>query len=49
VAIYFALGERSRTLLDQLRAWLVANSAAIMAVLLLVIGAKLVGDGLSGL
>ena len=29
--------------------WMAANNAAIMAVLLLVIGAKLIGDGISGL
>ena len=49
VAIYFALGERSAKLLGELRTWLAAHNAAIMAVLLLVIGAKLLGDGISGL
>lgn len=29
--------------------WMAANNAAIMAVLCLVIGAKLIGDGISGL
>ena len=29
--------------------WLAAHNAAIMAVLLLVIGVKLIGDGISGL
>ena len=49
MAIYFALGERATTLLDELKAWMGANNAAIMAVLCLVIGAKLIGDGISGL
>ncbi|MET0817534.1 MAG: GAP family protein [Solirubrobacteraceae bacterium] len=49
VAIYFALGERATRLLDELREWMAANNAAIMAVLCLVIGAKLIGDGISGL
>jgi Sap-like sulfolipid-1-addressing protein len=49
VAIYFALGERAKRILDDLKAWLAANNAAIMAVLCLVIGAKLIGDGISGL
>jgi threonine/homoserine/homoserine lactone efflux protein len=49
VAIYFAMGERATKLLDELKAWLGAHNAAIMAVLLLVIGAKLIGDGVSGL
>jgi threonine/homoserine/homoserine lactone efflux protein len=49
VAIYFALGERATRTLDDLKAWMGANSASIMAVLCLVIGAKLIGDGVSGL
>ena len=49
VAIYFALGERARRPLDDLKAWMAANNAAIMAVLCLVIGVKLIGDGISGL
>ena len=48
VVIYFALGERSKPLLERLRSWMAANNAAIMSVLLLVIGAKLIGDGISG-
>jgi threonine/homoserine/homoserine lactone efflux protein len=49
VVVYFALGERSRRALDELKSWMAANNAAIMAVLTLVIGAKLLGDGISGL
>jgi threonine/homoserine/homoserine lactone efflux protein len=49
VAIYFALGERSRTLLDDLKTWMGHNNTAIMAVLCLVIGAKLLGDGIASL
>ena len=49
VAIYFALGARAKHLLDELKLWLAANNVAIMAVLCLVIGAKLIGDGISGL
>jgi threonine/homoserine/homoserine lactone efflux protein len=48
VAIYFALGARSERILDELKSWLGQNNAAIMAVLCLVIGAKLIGDGISG-
>ena len=44
----FALGERSREPLGRLRIWMTRNSAVIMAVLLLLIGAKLVGDAISG-
>jgi threonine/homoserine/homoserine lactone efflux protein len=49
VAIYFAMGERAERLLDGLKAWMGAHNAAIMTVLCLVIGAKLIGDGLSAL
>jgi threonine/homoserine/homoserine lactone efflux protein len=49
VAIYFALGDRARRILDELKAWMGGHNAAIMAVLCLVIGAKLIGDGISGL
>jgi threonine/homoserine/homoserine lactone efflux protein len=49
VIIYFALGDRSAKVLDRLRAWLGQNNAVIMAVLLLVIGVKLIGDAISGL
>src|SRR5262245_7472388 len=48
VAIYFAMGERSKRLLDELRAWMAHNNAVIMAVLCLLIAAKLIGDGVSG-
>src|SRR5687767_1350011 len=41
IAIYFALGERSRRVLDQLKTWMIAHNAAIMAAILLVLGAKL--------
>jgi hypothetical protein len=47
VVIYFALGERSRRILDGLKSWMAAHNAAIMAVLLLVMGAKLLGAGIS--
>ena len=49
VAIYFILGKRAKKLLDELKLWMGAHNAAIMAVLCLVIGAKLLGDGISGL
>jgi hypothetical protein len=49
VAIYFALGDRAATILGDLKDWMAANNAAIMTVLLLVLGAKLLGDGIAGL
>jgi hypothetical protein len=48
VVIYLALGDRSRTILDRLEGWMIHNNAVVMAVLCLVIGAKLVGDAISG-
>jgi threonine/homoserine/homoserine lactone efflux protein len=47
VVITFALGDRSRTILHDLNAWLVRNNAVIMAVLLLIIGVKLIGNAIS--
>jgi threonine/homoserine/homoserine lactone efflux protein len=49
VVLAIAMGDRSRKLLDELKDWMAANNAVIMAVLLLVIGVKLIGDGISGL
>jgi threonine/homoserine/homoserine lactone efflux protein len=48
VVIYFAMGERSQQLLDRLKTWLARNNAAIMAVLMLIIGVKLIGNAISG-
>ena len=39
-------GERVEKGLDELKVWLLQHNAAIMAVLLLVMGVKLIGDGL---
>jgi threonine/homoserine/homoserine lactone efflux protein len=49
VAIYFAMGDRAGPILDRLKAWMGRHNAVIMAVLCLVIGAKLVGDAIAGL
>jgi hypothetical protein len=49
VVIYFAMGERSQKLLVGLKDWMSAHNAVIMSVLCLIIAAKLVGDGISGL
>ena len=49
VVIYFALGARAERVLDDLKAWMGGHNAAIMAVLCLILGAKLIGDGISGL
>ena len=49
VVIYLALGDRAGPVLDGLERWMARNNAVIMAVLLLVIGAKLIGDAIGGL
>jgi threonine/homoserine/homoserine lactone efflux protein len=48
VAIYFAMGARAQEILDGLKNWMAAHNAAIMTVLMLVLGAKLVGDAIAG-
>ncbi len=49
VVIYFALGERSATMLATLKDWMGRHNAVIMSVLCLVIGVKLIGDAVGGL
>lgn len=49
VVIYLAMGSGAPALLDRLRTWLVAHNTAILLVLLVVLGTKLIGDGVSGL
>jgi threonine/homoserine/homoserine lactone efflux protein len=48
VAIAFGMGDRSRGLLDEIKTWLTRNNPAIMVVILALIGAKLIGDGIGG-
>ena len=48
IAVYFALGERSQPILENVKIWLAHNNAAIMAVIFLVIGAKVLGQGVAG-
>jgi threonine/homoserine/homoserine lactone efflux protein len=47
VVYYQVAGERAEKTLNELKAWLIQHNAAIMAVLLLLIGAKLVGQSLN--
>jgi hypothetical protein len=42
-------GDNAKSTLDALKDWLTVHNAAVMTVLFLVIGAKLIGDGLPGL
>lgn len=43
--IYLVTGERAAELLGSIKGWMIAHNAAIMTVLLLVLGVKMVGDG----
>ena len=49
VAISVFMGERSTRLLGELHDWMARENATIMAVLCLVIGAKLIGDAITAL
>ncbi len=49
VAVYFLLGARAPAILNEMKTWMAAHNAAIMTVLLLVLGAKLIGDAIAGL
>ena len=49
VAIYFLMRERAAAVLDGMRRWMARENATILAVLCTVIGAKLIGDAISGL
>ena len=48
LVLSLALEDRSRELLDALEGWMARHNAVIMAVLFLLIGAKLIGDAISG-
>ena len=48
IVIYFAMGDKADAILDDLKGWMASNNAAIMAVILVIIGVKLIGDSISG-
>ena len=48
VIVYFAMGDRAPRLLERLKEWMALHSDAIMATLFLVLGAKVLGDGIGG-
>jgi threonine/homoserine/homoserine lactone efflux protein len=48
VGAALVLGDRSQEPLETLRGWMARNNTVIMAVLFVLIGAKLVGDAISG-
>ena len=48
VVIYFAMGDKAAAILDDLKGWMARNNAAIMAVILVIIGVKMIGDAITG-
>ena len=48
LVIYFAMGDRAAAILDGVRHWMVRNNTAVMAVLCLIVGVKLIGDAITG-
>jgi threonine/homoserine/homoserine lactone efflux protein len=49
VVYYLVGGDKARTALDSMKGWLAVHNAAVMIVLFLVFGVKLVADGLPAL
>jgi len=47
VAGYLAARQKMTPVLDSMKAWLLANNGTVMAVLFAVLGAKVLGDGIS--
>jgi len=47
LAVYLIMGERAKKILGSWRDWTAQHNLAVMAVLFFVIGAKLIGDGIS--
>ena len=48
VVMFVALGDRSQRILAGLRDWMGQHNAVIMAVICLILGAKLIGDAIGG-
>jgi hypothetical protein len=47
VLVYLIMGDRVQGGLNSLKGWLIANNNTVMAVLFVVFGAKLIGDGIT--
>ncbi|WP_406438530.1 GAP family protein [Streptomyces sp. NBC_00631] len=47
LAVYLVMGERAKTILADWREWAARHNVAVMAALFLVLGLKLLGDGIS--
>ena len=48
IVVYFTMGDRSDRILDTVKTWLAHSNATIMTVIFLIIGAKVVGQGIAG-
>jgi hypothetical protein len=48
ILVSLAAGDRAPRILGSMRQWLIANNATIMAVLLLILGANVLGKGIGG-
>jgi hypothetical protein len=48
LVVFCTMGDRAASILDELKTWLAHNNAAIMAVIFVVIGAKVLGQGIAG-
>jgi hypothetical protein len=48
LVVYFALGDRAGPILQSMKTWMAQHNAVIMTVLLLLIGAKLIGEAITG-
>ena len=48
LAIYFLMGAKAEAILDELKDFMTKHNAAIMTVLMLVLGVKLIGDAIAG-
>lgn len=49
VAIYYLMGDRATKILGELHDWMARENATIMAVICLIIGAKLIGEAITAL
>ena len=49
VVIYLAMGDRAANVLGDLKTWMARNNTTVMAILMLIIAAKPVGDAVSRL
>jgi MYXO-CTERM domain-containing protein len=49
LVVYFVMEKRAVQILDGWKSWLASNNTSVMAVLLLVFGAVLIGRGITGL